>query len=152
MTFRLLCWTVFPAAAAWGMGLAKEPKADDAKELQQLLGVWKGYAVEGKGEKPDRGPLHIQITITATTIKAINLGDENKDMGEGTYKLDASKVLKTLDATGIVLPRKKAQTFLGIYEIQGDTLRWCVDNTKQERPTEFRTGEGKYLLVLKRVK
>src|SRR5581483_6096487 len=30
----------------------------------KLVGVWNGYAVEGKGENPDRGPVKIELTIT----------------------------------------------------------------------------------------
>ena len=69
-----------------------------------------------------------------------------------TFKLDPTQKLKEMDATGGVLPAKKDRTFLGIYELDGDTLKWCVDNRRKERPTEFRTANGAYLLILKRRK
>jgi uncharacterized protein (TIGR03067 family) len=73
-------------------------------------------------------------------------------MGSGVYSIDPTKPLKEIDATGIVLPGKRERTYLGIYELSGDTLKWCVDNRQTERPTEFRTSRGNYLLILKRKK
>ena len=87
--------------------------------------------------------------IADSKISAIDLGNGNKDMGSGTCKLDPSKPKKEIDATGIVLPGKRERTFAGIYELDGDTLKWCVDNRQKERPSEFRTGSGNFLLILK---
>lgn len=42
------------AVAVLGNPLLAEEPARDARE--KLVGVWTGYAVEGKGENPDRGP------------------------------------------------------------------------------------------------
>jgi uncharacterized protein (TIGR03067 family) len=125
---------------------------DNEAEVKKLAGTWEGYAVEGFGEKPDRGPVHVRLKIEGMKIEAIDLGNEGKDMGTGTFKLDPSKTLKEIDASGVVLPGKRERSFPGIYEVDGDTLRWCVDNRAKERPTEFRTHAGKYLLILKRQK
>src|SRR5207245_732406 len=98
--------------------LAQPPKQPDAvkAELKKLEGVWEGYVVEGKGERPDRGPYHLRITITGDKMVAVDL-NANKDMGSGTFKLDPSKPLKEMDATGIVPPAKRDKTYLGIYEL-----------------------------------
>jgi uncharacterized protein (TIGR03067 family) len=134
--------------------LADEPSPADfvQAEMKKLAGTWEGYAVEDRGERPDRGPVHLRLIVEKDKISAVDLGspDKNKDMGSGAYKLDPSQELKHLDATGIVLPGKREKTYLGIYEIEGDTLKWCVDNRAKERPSEFRTTSGKYLLILKR--
>jgi len=131
---------------------ADEPQRDDALRatMKGLEGTWEGYAVEGSGERPDRGPVHLQVTITDSKISAVDLGGGKKDMGSGMYKIDLTKPVHQIDATGIVLPGKRERTFLGIFELNGDTLKWCVDNRQKERPTEFRTAGGKYLLILKR--
>jgi uncharacterized protein (TIGR03067 family) len=132
---------------------ADAPDKDAVKaELKKLEGVWEGYAVDGKGETPDRGPVHLRLTITDTKISAVDLGNANKDMGTGTYTIDPARPVKEIDATGVVLPGKRERTYPGIYELDGDTLKWCVDNRAKERPTEFRTANGKYLLILKRKK
>ena len=130
--------------------------AQDAAEeaRKKLAGTWDGYAVENEGENPNRGPVHLRLIIDGETISAIDLSspDKDKSMGTGTFQLDLSKELKVLDATGVVLPGKREKTYLGIYEVDGDTLKWCVDNRAKERPTAFRTFSGKYLLILKRQK
>jgi uncharacterized protein (TIGR03067 family) len=69
-------------------------------------------------------------------------------MGTGTFALDPAK--KELDATGVVLPGKQEKTYQGIYDLSGDKLKWCVSPRKGERPAEFQTAKGSYLLVLKR--
>jgi uncharacterized protein (TIGR03067 family) len=122
----------------------------DAAERKKLQGVWRGWVVDGKGENPDRGPLNLEVTITADKISARNLQDKGKNMGEGTYRLDPTKRIKEIDATGVVLPAVRAKTYAGIYQIDGDTLRWCVDNQGKTRPTEFASRKGQFLLVLKR--
>lgn len=134
--------------------LAQEPKKADAvqAEMKKLEGVWEGYAVEGKGEKPNQGPVHIRLTIKGDKMTAIDLGKNNADMGSGTFKLDTSEKLKKMDATGVVLPGKKDRNYKGIYELDGDTLKWCVDNRRGEHPTEFRSFNGAFLLILKRKK
>ena len=121
--------------------------------MQKLERTWEGYAVEGRGEKPDQGPLHLRLIIKGDQINAIDLGSpgQDKEMGNGTYKLDPSPT-KEIDATGVILPGRREKTYPGIYELDGDTLKWCVDNRGKSRPTEFHTGNGKYLLILKRQK
>lgn len=133
---------------------ADETKPVDviAADLKKLVGVWEGYVVDGRGEKTDRGPVHLRVTITDTTISAVDLGNGNKEMGTGTFKIDPTKPIKQIDATGVVLPGKRERTFAGIYHMEGDTLKWCVDNRQKDRPTEFRSANGNYLLVLKRKK
>lgn len=125
-----------------------------AAEQKKLHGTWEGYAVENEGERPDRGPVHLRLVIEGDKISAVDLGatEKDKSMGSGTFKLDLTKELKEFDATGVVLPGKREKTYLGIYQLEGDTLKWCIDNRAKERPTAFRTIGGKYLLVLKRQK
>jgi uncharacterized protein (TIGR03067 family) len=41
---------------------------------------------------------------------------------------------------------------LGVYELKGDTLTICMGNAGQPRPAAFEPGDGRTLIVLKRVK
>lgn len=118
----------------------------------ELAGTWDGYVVEGRGENPNRGPVHLRLVIGENRITAFDLSGPNKNqpLGSGTYRVGPATPLPELDATGIVLPGKRARTFIGVYQLDGDTLKWCVDNRGKERPNEFRTGGGKYLIILKR--
>jgi uncharacterized protein (TIGR03067 family) len=70
---------------------------------------------------------------------------------KGTYKLKPEKKPKEID---LFDPDRKAK-FVGIYEIQGGTLKIRFHQDKQPRPKEFTTEKGTrdhFLLVLKRAK
>lgn len=145
---------VFLAVCFVAVAPAEEPKRPDAvrAEVKKLEGTWEGYVVDGRGEKPNQGPVHLRLTITPDKMSAVNLDDGNKDMGNGTFQLDPTRTARELDATGIVLPGKQERMYQGIYKLDGDVLKWCVSPRKGARPTELRTAKGSYLLVLKRKK
>ncbi len=89
------------------------------------------------------------MTITGDRIRA---KDPARDMGTGTYRLDATTHPGTLDTEGIDGPTR-GKRYLGIYQLDGDTLRWCVGNPGRPRPTEFRTRTGdQRLMVLTRTR
>ncbi len=48
-------------------------------------------------------------------------------------------------------PNGRKQTYVGIYTLEGDTLKW-FGSPRKTRPAEFRTGGGSFLLILKRQK
>jgi uncharacterized protein (TIGR03067 family) len=125
------------AAAAAG---AKPVKQDDRDRLQ---GTWVSTA----------GP-PIELTFTGNRWTAREK-KENVEL-KGTFKLDPTKKPKTIDMTVEEGMEFQGKTSLGIYELDGDTLRWCANEPgKAERPKEFkREGNGqRFLLVtFKRVK
>lgn len=121
----------------------------EAKARRELVGTWKGFVVEGKGENPDRGPVQLELTISERTIKGLELkGGKVVDHGEGSHSLDLAKSPRHLDAAK-TNERGRKQEYVGIYSIEGDTLKWCV-SPRKTRPSEFQTGDGGYLLILKR--
>ncbi|MBM4039307.1 MAG: TIGR03067 domain-containing protein [Planctomycetes bacterium] len=141
--------------AAWGLALAlwaaagEEPgKKDEA--VPKLDGVWTGFTVLGKGETPDRGPVHLKLTIKGDHVDAERLDNQQLPMKEGTYKITPGKPME-MDGTS-VNPRGRGQTFLGIAELSGDTLKWCVSTPNNPRPTEFETKKPSFLVILKRQK
>jgi uncharacterized protein (TIGR03067 family) len=121
------------------------------KAREKLVGVWIGYAVEGRGEKPDQGPVKLKLTITKETIKAIQYkGKDMLDLGEGTFEIVHSKTPFTLDGDKKLDNPNRKEVWQGIYQLDGDTLKWCV--RRKGRPTEFQTGDGAFLMILKRQK
>jgi len=137
------------AALSHGIGLAGEAdKKEDA--VPNLDGVWRGFAVEGKGEKPDRGPVHLELTIKGDHVDAKRLDGQALPVTEGTYKITPGKPMQ-MDGTE-TNPRGRTRVFLGICELTGDTLKWCVATPKNERPTEFETKRPQFLVILKRQK
>lgn len=130
---------------------AEEPakrSPEEAKARGQLVGIWKGYVVLGKGEKPNEGPAKMELTITTERIAGIQLQEKERvDHGSGEYALTLSAEPRTHD--GIKTnERGRKDTWLGIYTLEGETLKWCVH--KKERPETFETGAGKFLMILKR--
>jgi uncharacterized protein (TIGR03067 family) len=123
-------------------------EVDETAARRALVGVWNGFAVEGTGEQPDRGPVKIQLTITEQTMKGVQFqGDKRIDHGEGTFTLGLTNQPAWLDASK---PRgnNNVDAWVGIYSLQGDTLKWCV--RKKDRPKEFATKDKAFLLILKR--
>jgi uncharacterized protein (TIGR03067 family) len=96
-------------------------------ELEKFEGAWtwEGYTATWKGDKHE-----------------VYEGDTLH--GKGVFKIDPAKQPKTFD----YIPSEgahKGDVLLGIYELDGDTLRIChvAASTKKPRPTEFSTdGKG----------
>jgi uncharacterized protein (TIGR03067 family) len=130
--------------------LLKEAEEKGKKSPRdKLVGVWAGYAVEGKGEKPDQGPVRLELTIFKDLIKARQFkGDKVFDLGEGTFEITLDKSPNYLDGDKKIDNPKRKEIWLGIYQLDGDTLKWCVG--KKTRPTAFETKQGAFLLILKR--
>ena len=125
--------------------------AQEAEKVnrEKLIGVWNGYAVEGKGENPDRGPVKLELTITKELIKAKQFkGKEVLDLGEGTFEIRPDMSPDHLDGDKKLDNPNRKEIWLGIYQLEGDTLKWCVG--RKTRPTEFETKQGAFLLILKR--
>jgi uncharacterized protein (TIGR03067 family) len=70
-----------------------------------------------------------------------------------TVKLDPAKKPAAVDLTALD-GDQKGTTSPGIYELKGDTLRWCQsdDPRSKDRPTAFASNDGSrlYLFTLKR--
>lgn len=41
------------------------------------------------------------------------------------------------------------RSFQGIYEFDGEVLKWCVSNRGRQRPQAMATDRGNYLLILR---
>lgn len=139
-------WLLMRVLSLVFVGLAILParaQNDAAGERKKLVGVWRG------GWPEDKKPRY-EIVITLEEITAKNLED-GKDLGKGTYKVDPAG--KTLDATGTGDP-VKGKAYMGIYALDGETLKWCSNNGTRKRPADLahKPGGDQYLLVLKRQK
>jgi uncharacterized protein (TIGR03067 family) len=125
--------------------------ADDAvkKELARFEGTWKFVSIESEKEKISEEALkHPRLKIMGDKFNVTE--DENNSYG-GTFKVDPTKKPKTIDVTFTTGP-EKGKTSLGIYELEGDNYKVCIDPEGKSRPAEFavKPGSGFYLEVLKR--
>ncbi len=144
---RVAMWC---GALALAVGALAGEGGKEEGAVPKLDGVWTGFTVLGKGEEPDRGPVHLKLTIKGERVAAERLDGQELPMKEGTVKLTPGKPMQ-MDGT-TVSARGRAQRFLGIAELNGDTLRWCVSTPNNPRPTEFETKSPSFLVILKRAR
>ena len=133
---KIFTWLFTVAVASIVAGAER-----DGEARKELAGVWDG--------RVDEGATGHQLTFTPDHIAGKQ--DEKQYLGEGGFKLDLLKQPRWMDATGTKGPQR-GRRYLGIYALDGDTLKWCVSTPGNERPTEFATKNGQFLLILKRQK
>jgi uncharacterized protein (TIGR03067 family) len=145
----LFCAVGF-AALGWS-GAPADDKADLGKEVRKFQGTWTIESSETGGKAIPPGELKGLIVIFEGDKHTVKRGDEVIQVG--TQKLDPSESPKAIDVTMTEGPNKGA-VMLGIYEIDGDTLKVCFDPRGKKRPTEFKSppGSENFVNVHKRVK
>jgi RNA polymerase sigma factor (sigma-70 family) len=142
-------------AAAGGTGLlatqawADKPPAKEAKEAK-LDGTWQvtAFAKDGN-EAPKEQADGIKIVFKDGAFTLTHGAAEMK----GVFKTDPSLKPATLDIE-LTEGAEKGDSQMGIYELDGDTLRICTAHNGIARPTKFEStaGSGIALIALKRVK
>jgi isopenicillin-N N-acyltransferase like protein len=131
-------------------GAAGEPEAVK-KEMALLQGQWSMVSGE-----IDTQALPDDYVKTATRVAK---GDEttvmfgNKLFLKAKFTVDPAKKPKTIDYAMTDGPTT-GKTQLGIYELDGDTVKFCFSSPGKERPADFTTakGSGRTLSVWKRAK
>jgi uncharacterized protein (TIGR03067 family) len=138
-------------AASGGTGILADDKADLEKEVRKFQGTWTLESSETGGKEIPARDLKGFILTFEGDKHTLKMGDEVVQVG--TQKLDPSKSPKAIDVTMTEGPNKGA-VMLGIYEIDGDTLKVCFDPQGKRRPTEFKSvaGSQNFVNVHKRVK
>jgi uncharacterized protein (TIGR03067 family) len=133
-------------------------KAEDNKaEMKKLEGTWTGVSAifDGK-EIPADEAKTFALTMNADGTWIMK---DSKDTWHGTFTVDASKKPKT--GSFVILSGKyKDNTTLDIYEIDGDTIKFCYvmvptgNESAKERPSKFASeaGSGHFLSIMKRDK
>lgn len=130
----------------------RDRTADGAAANQNTIaGVWQGWVVHGQGQNPNAGEMEIQLTIEGNQITGKELGTRRapQGVGSGTFTITGDGRTGQLDSEGNSGPAD-GRSYLGIYELEGDTLRWCVSNRARQRPQTMATDGRNYLMVLRR--
>lgn len=132
-----------------------QPPGKDAvkKELAKLRGTWRVVAVEENGQQvPEDKLREAKVTVIVEGNKhTLKYGD--KSQGPATITIDPTTKPKHYDMIDPEGPQK-GQVLQGIYELEGDTWKYCQDKTGKGRPTEFsgKAGSGWVLVIMKKEK
>lgn len=123
-----------------------KPKTEDKPipgDLAKFQGTWLSPA--GANDE-----VIITFTVKANTYTAHwDSGDGTKVELKGEMKLNEKASPKTVDF--VKTERKDgedARDNLGVYAFDGDTIKVCVGGAGNERPSEFKRGEGGHPLLL----
>lgn len=122
------------------------------KDRAALQGTWKVVESVSKGEKVPADDLKDLFLIFKGD--AILIREGGKTAENFTFTLDPTKKTKEIDLTLKVGPQK-GRVDRGIYEIDGERLRICIQANKDAaRPREFvsRPNTELWLVVLQRTK
>jgi uncharacterized protein (TIGR03067 family) len=138
-------------AVSNGSRILADDKAALEKETKKFQGTWTLESSVTGGQEIPRDQLKGFLVIYEGDKHTLKFGD--KVFQVGTQKIDPSKSPKTIDVTMTEGP-DKGKVMLGIYEIDGDTLKACFDPEGKKRPTEFKSapGSANFVNVHKRVK
>lgn len=139
--------TLLAAGGLVSMGISQE---DARKEAERLQGVWQRVSgeVDGKAVPAD------ELAKTTLTIRGdqytLQMGTQTR---KGTLRVNPATKPRSLELISAEGPNK-GKSLLGIYELDGDTFRYCVAAPGKERPASFTStpGSGQGLYVNKRVK
>ena len=139
MRIRTLLSAALCAASIGALGLAGVRAAEPALtgDIAKLQGQWTATF----------GPQNIVVVLTIKgtgALLAFSSAGGQSGESKGELKIDENaKPQKTLDwvkfsaKTGDTAP-----TNLGIYKLDGDSITICNGGPGNERPTEFKAGEG----------
>jgi uncharacterized protein (TIGR03067 family) len=147
-----MCPKLWVLVAA-GLLLAADAPRDEAakKDLERMQGDWAAdsYVQDGV-EVPRDDAQSLFRTVKGNGYTVFRF---NKAIGKGTFTLDATKRPRAIDARPAA-GKGEAPPILGIYELDGDTLKLCFAMPGKERPAAFtsRPGSGHVLTVWRREK
>jgi uncharacterized protein (TIGR03067 family) len=128
---------------------ADNPQEVIQKEMAQLEGEWSMVSGEINGqampEEYRKNASRVSKAGETTVMIAGQLFMKAK------YTVDPAKKPKTIDYEMTDGPTK-GKTQQGIYELDGETVKFCFASPGQDRPTEFtaKAGSGRTLSVWKR--
>ena len=145
---------LFTAWALVGASVLSGGDAADAikKDKAVLQGTWKVTASISKGEKA--GADEIKDLYLIFRGDAILVREDGKAQENFFFNLDPAKKVKEIDLILKIGPQK-GRIDRGIYEIDGATLRICIQSNKDSpRPGEFRSPANSdlWLVTLQRSK
>jgi uncharacterized protein (TIGR03067 family) len=123
--------------------------ADDKKEMALLDGEWSMVSGEASGQKLPAETVKTAKRVAKDGETTITLG--GMVYFKAKFTIDPTKKPKAIDYM-MIEGTTKGKTHLGIYEVDGDTVKFCFAAPDKDRPTDFtaKEGSGQTLSVWKR--
>ena len=121
--------------------LAGAVAAQDAikKEMAQLEGEWSMVSGEANGLSMPKETVKSGKRVAKNGETIITIGGQV--YFKAKFSIDPTKKPKAVDYTMTEGPTK-GKIHLGIYELDGDTVKFCFAAPGKDRPTEFTAKEG----------
>jgi uncharacterized protein (TIGR03067 family) len=131
-----------PAAAS------ARPRGPAEEDLEKLQGAWRIDSSWRDGVPEPEAARGVTILFRGDKFIVV---DKDGNRQEETIRLMPDRTPKAIDCWS----KGGGQASPGIYELEGDTFRWCSPlGSPKVRPAGFssQTGSRQYLLVLRREK
>ena len=144
-TFILRTTCLQFALAVVASSAAQEPRDKAAKEeLAKLEGTWRLVSGEIDGRKVPRGDIKdVSMVIRGDRVTIA----EGKQISQAEIRVNPAAKPKQIDTKYLSGP-EKGFTALGIYELDGNTLRIChTSKAKPKRPEKLETAENSRLVL-----
>ena len=121
------------------------------KEMALLEGEWAMVSAERDGEAVPEDQAKLARRVAKDGVSTVTVGD--MVVMKSKFTIDPAKKPKAIDFEGLEGPAA-GQKLHGIYELDGDTVKFCLGPADKDRPTEFsaKEGSGRMMSVWKRVK
>jgi uncharacterized protein (TIGR03067 family) len=121
--------------------LAGAASAQDAvkKEMAQFEGEWSMVSGEANGLSLPKETVQSGKRVAKDGETTITFGGQV--YFKARFSIDPAKKPRAIDYTMTEGPTK-GKTHLGIYELDGDTVKFCFAAPGGDRPTDFTAKEG----------
>ena len=150
---RTLCFSAWIGFLILPAGCSRpDDKGSATTDFQRMQGAWAVQKLEQDGKPAADAPLLKMVIIKDDLFAFRYFLPRSKQNGDlvHRFKLDPSKNPKRIELTS----HEDGSLEVGIYELDGDTLKFCWSRTDPGNPpADLTTHEGsaRRLLVLKRV-
>ena len=137
--------TTAAALAGLLLGVPAPKEEDPVKaEMKALEGTWQVIDLQENGRPV--GEKDLVLVIVDGKLEVLSGGQLSKAY---TITIDPAKKPKTIDLTST---KDKDRQARGIYKLEGDQLTICLEEGTDKRPADFKSGEKRSLVSVKRVK
>ncbi len=144
--------TILPLFCLASFAFAGGPADMDKADLKNMQGLWKVILAESKGERVPAKEIDELLVVIEGNRGLVREDGKTQDV----FRLEIDAKHKPKHVNFVYTEgQKKGRTDKGIYLLERDSLRFCIEQDKEKgRPGKFDTQPGTdlFLIVLQRIK